>query len=222
MCRVRLEVGKLLRTFCSASFVSICTMVTSASFASSRYSAVVCWLNFSIGNGDPKPRVPKGGNFADETRRRASSAVYRSGTSTPCAPASSAPANAISIAAWWCVLMVVLLTIHASFAATLTTGLTPHAAIAATASCIAPSAPWEVSPDPCHGCRAGVCVCSSRAVDVPMFAIDTHPVHAAPRHRPSEVGARQHLPPTVSSFIGKIRGKINGSPAMRQRSPRPS
>ena len=46
----------LQHTFSRASFVSICTTVTNASFACTRYSAVVSPPNFSIGNGDPNPR----------------------------------------------------------------------------------------------------------------------------------------------------------------------
>lgn len=47
--------------------------------------------------GEPKPRVPRGGNFADDTRRRASSGVYRRGTMIPCAPESRAPAEMVNI-----------------------------------------------------------------------------------------------------------------------------
>lgn len=78
-------------TFCKPSFVSIWTMVNKLSLACCKYSCVVCPLNFSIGNGDPKPRWPTGGNLADVTNLTASSAVYRRGTMMPCAPESSAP-----------------------------------------------------------------------------------------------------------------------------------
>ena len=87
-----LENGNAL-TFSKASFVSICTIVTSASFACCRYSVVVCPPNFSIGNGDPNPLDPLGGNFAESTSFFASSAVYRRGTMIPWAPESSAPVN---------------------------------------------------------------------------------------------------------------------------------
>lgn len=80
-------------TFCKPSFVSICTIVNKLSFACCKYSCVVCPLNFSIGNGEPKPRWPTGGNLADLTSLIASSAVYRRGTMMPCAPESSAPAS---------------------------------------------------------------------------------------------------------------------------------
>ena len=44
-----------LRTFCNASLVSICTIVSNASLAWCRYSVVVWMPNFSMGNGDPNP-----------------------------------------------------------------------------------------------------------------------------------------------------------------------
>lgn len=62
-------------TFAKASLVSICAIVTKASFASIKYSTVLWLENLPIGKGEPKPRVPCGGNLADETSFRASSAV---------------------------------------------------------------------------------------------------------------------------------------------------
>ena len=75
-------------TLCNASFVSICTIVTKLSFACCKYSVEVWFPNFSIGNGEPKPRWPVGGNLAAWTSFFASSAVYRSGTIIPSAKIS--------------------------------------------------------------------------------------------------------------------------------------
>ena len=47
--------------------------------------------NFSIGKGEPNPRIPCGGNLAEETSRAASAWVYNRGTRMPWAPESSAP-----------------------------------------------------------------------------------------------------------------------------------
>ena len=82
-----------------------------------------------IGNGLPNPRCPRGGNFVLCTSLLTSSAVCSNGTHMPWAPESSA-----------------LFTIHASFAGIRTIGETPHAAIAATASCIWLSAMLPCSP----------------------------------------------------------------------------
>ena len=98
--------------------------------------------NFSIGKGEPKPLVPAGGNFADWTSFLASSAVYKRGTMMPWA---AALVNRNAFTQQLCSVFVdcvppessARLTIQPSLAAIRTTGLTPHAAIAATASCIA-------------------------------------------------------------------------------------
>ena len=70
-------------TLSNASFVSICTMVNKASLACCKYSVWVCPPNLSIGNGDPKPLIPVGGNLADRTSFCASSTVCNKGTKTP-------------------------------------------------------------------------------------------------------------------------------------------
>ena len=114
--------------------------------------------NLSIAKGDPKPLLPLGGNLADLTNFLASSAVSSRGTIIPWAgivmgfsgqataqdshepPESKAPTydqRHVMVDAAPCERF----TIQPSLAATLTIGLTPHAAMAATASCIAPSAP---------------------------------------------------------------------------------
>ena len=70
-------------TLSNASRVSIWTMVNRASFACCRYSVWVWPPNLSIGNGDPKPLIPPGGNLADWTSFFASSTVCNNGTITP-------------------------------------------------------------------------------------------------------------------------------------------
>lgn len=64
-----------------ASLVSICTMVRSASLACCRYSVKDgMGLKRERAMGEPKPRLPWGGNLALCTSWRASSAVRRRGT----------------------------------------------------------------------------------------------------------------------------------------------
>lgn len=69
-------------------------------------------------------------------------------------------------------------------------GLTPHAAMAATASCICQSADIAF--------RSATCtlpvVCLFLTGNVPVLRIDADPVIAAASHEARVVGARQHLP----------------------------
>ena len=130
-------------TFSRASFVSIWTIVNKASLACCRYSTPDTSPVDSMANGLPNPRLPTGGNLDDSTSLSASSAVYKRGTTMPCAPESRAPIkdacqkeNSYSLWMWY---IYILLTIHPSFAAILTIGLTPMLAIAPTASCICQS-----------------------------------------------------------------------------------
>lgn len=70
-------------TFSNASFVSICTIVSRASLAPWRYSTPETPPIEPMANGLPKPLRPTGGNLADSTNLRASSAVYKRGTTIP-------------------------------------------------------------------------------------------------------------------------------------------
>lgn len=154
-----------LHTFSKASLVSVCTIVTKFSSACCKYSAAVWMPNFSIGNGEPKPRWPAGGNLADWTSFLASFSSWRRGTIIPWAwkgngyinqwEIQSHPSrchNARIQGSYYVpagqpfeetedqVGNGSRLTIQASLAAILTTGLTPQVAIAATASYMALSA----------------------------------------------------------------------------------
>jgi hypothetical protein len=70
-------------TFSNASLVSICTIVSRASLAPWRYSTPETPPIEPMAKGLPKPLRPTGGNLADSTNLRASSAVYRRGTTIP-------------------------------------------------------------------------------------------------------------------------------------------
>ena len=74
-------------------------------------------------------------------------------------------------------------------------GLTPQAAMAATASCIALSIPAsETHPSWRHLLKASKWILVT--VDVPMLAIHTNPVVATTGHSPGVIATREHLPGT--------------------------
>jgi len=182
--------------------------------------SLACWRyrvcdkppNFSIANGDPNPLWPTGGNLADCTIFLASSAVRSKGTIIPWADARMSLKRTAPIDVLWLTARVesaygyqlskkkpstyrLRLTIQPSLAAILTRGLTPQAAIAATASCILLSnfnLVW-------HSClrriweRRRLCF-GCRTVDIAMFGIDRDPVVSAASYGSAEVRSRKHLP----------------------------
>ncbi|KAF4510577.1 hypothetical protein G6O67_002454 [Ophiocordyceps sinensis] len=104
------------------------------------------------------------------------------------------------------------LTIHDCTSGTLTSGETPRAAMAGTASCMAPSAAeGAIAVVSEHGHQrdtsgsrmhhdgavdeAVVAQClPARTVNVAVLAVDQHPVDARAREQPRDVGPGQHLP----------------------------